>query len=154
MARGGVMKILITEDEPIVADELEAIVTDLGHQVVGIAGSSRRALILAQMTSCDLALVDVHLSDGITGPAVARHLCEDAHATVIFTTSNPQQIPQDFSSACGIIIKPYSERSVKSAITFVVDCMQMGSSQRPKPRALELSPAYAARWKVGSFGKP
>ncbi|MBS0269640.1 MAG: response regulator [Proteobacteria bacterium] len=148
------MKILITEDEPIVADELEAIITDLGHQVIGIAGSSRRALMLAQMTSCDLALVDVHLSDGITGPAVARHLCEETHATVIFTTSNPQQIPQDFSSACGIIVKPYSERAVKSAITFVVDCMQMGSSQCPKPRALELSPAYAARWKVGSFDKP
>jgi len=148
MARGGVVKILITEDEAIVADELEAIVTDLGHEVVGIARSSRRALTLAQMTSCDLALVDVHLSDGVTGPAVAQHLSEDAHATVIFTTSNPRQIPEDFTSACGIIIKPYSEHAVKSAITFVIDCMQMGISRRPKPRALQLSPAYAARWKV------
>ncbi|WP_052699431.1 response regulator [Hyphomicrobium sp. 99] len=142
------MKILITEDEAIVADELEAIVTDLGHQVVGIAGSSRRAFKLAETTDCDLALVDIHLSDGITGTTVARRLSEDTHATVIFTTSNPKQIPEDFSSACGVITKPYTESAVKSAITFVVDCMETGSSLRPKPRALLLSPAYAERWKV------
>lgn len=145
---GGAMKILITEDEAIVADELEAIITDLGHQVVGIAGSSLRALKLAETTSCDLAFVDVHLSDGMTGPAVARHLSEDAHATVIFTTSNPHHVPADFASACGILVKPYSVHSVKSAVAFVVDCMETGCSRRPKPRALELSPAYAERWKV------
>ncbi len=142
------MKILITEDEPIVADELEAIVTDLGHQVVGIAKSSGHAFKIAETTDCDLALVDVHLSDGITGPSVARRLSEDAHATVIFTTSNPRQVPQDFSSACGIIIKPYTESAVKSAIAFVIDCMETGSSLRPKPRALQLSPAFAERWKI------
>jgi len=142
------MKILITEDEPIIAGELESIVTDLGHQVVGIARSSRRAFSLAEITGCDLAFVDVHLSDGITGPTVARHLSEDAHATVIFTTANPHQIPEDFSSACGILLKPYSEHSVKSTIAFVVDCMERGSSLRRKPRALQLSPAYAVRWKV------
>lgn len=142
------MRILITEDEPIVANELEAIVIGLGHQVVGIAGSSRRAFKLAETSGCELALVDIHLSDGITGPTVARRLSEDAHATVIFTTSNPYRIPEDFSFACGILIKPYSEHSVKSAITFVVDCIETGSSLRRKPRALQLSPAYAARWKV------
>ena len=142
------MKILITEDEPILADELEAIVRDLGHQVIGVAASSRRALRLAETSDCDLALVDVHLSDGTTGPTVARRLSEDVHATVIFTTSNPGRVPEDFSAACGILVKPLSEQTVKSTIAFVADCMEMGYSARPKPRALRLSPAYAARWKV------
>jgi CheY-like chemotaxis protein len=142
------MKILITEDEPILADELESIVKELGHQVVGVAASARRALKLAETSAFDLALVDLHLSDGATGPAVARRLSEDAHATVIFTTSNPGGIPEDFSAACGILVKPLSEQTVKSAIAFVADCMEMGSSGRPKPRALRLSPAYAERWKV------
>jgi two-component system, response regulator PdtaR len=142
------MKILITEDEPILADELEVIIRGLGHQVVGVAASSRRALKLAETADCDLALVDVHLSDGATGPAVARRLSEDAHATVIFTTSNPDRVPKDFSAACGVLVKPLSEHTVKSAISFVEDCMEMGCSTRPKPRALRLSPAYAARWKV------
>jgi two-component system, response regulator PdtaR len=142
------MNVLITEDEPILADELESIVKDLGHQVVGVAGSSRRALRLAESSACDLALVDVHLSDGATGPAVARHLNEESHATVIFTTSNPGRVPKNFSAACGILVKPFSEKTAKSVISFVTDCIETGKSARPKPRALQLTPAYAARWKV------
>jgi len=144
------MKVLITEDEPILADELETIVRDLGHQVVGVAGSSSRALKLAEMAICDLALVDVHLSDGVTGPAVARHLSEEGRATVIFTTTNPERIPEDFSPACGLLVKPLTEHALKSAISFVADCMKMGEAARPKPRSLHLAPAYAARWKVAS----
>lgn len=142
------MNVLITEDEPILADELEAIVKDLGHQVVGVAGSSRRALKLAENSTFDLALVDVHLSDGATGPAVARRLNEDSDATVIFTTSNPDRVPENFSAACGVLVKPFSEKTAKSAISFVTDCIETGMSARPKPRALHLTPAYATRWKV------
>lgn len=145
---GGNMNVLITEDEAILAGELEAFVKDLGHEVVGIASSSHKALKLAESSSCDLALVDVNLSDGATGTALARHLSEKSSTTVIFTTSNPHSIPDDFSSACGVLIKPYSEKCIKSAIEFVADCMTSGESQRRKPRALQLSPAYAARWNV------
>lgn len=147
---GETMNVLITEDEPILAYELETIVKGLGHDVVGIAGSSRGALKLAETSLCDLALVDVHLSDGATGTAVARHLSEDRRATVIFTTSNPARVPEDFSDACGVLVKPLSEQAVKSAISFVADCIKTGHAERPKPRSLQLSPAYAARWKVPS----
>lgn len=142
------MKILITEDEPILADELETIVKELGHQVVGVASTLRGALRLAGQTPCDLALVDVYLKDGTTGPAVARHLAEDCHAAVIFTTSNPSRVPEDFASACGVMAKPLSEQNLKSAIRFVNECLVEGRAMHPKPRALKLSPAYAERWKV------
>jgi two-component system, response regulator PdtaR len=144
------MNVLITEDEPILADELETIVRDLGHRVVGVAGSSFRALKLAEITSCDLALIDIHLSDGATGPAVAQRLGEEGHATVIFTTTNPNRVPEDFSLACGVLVKPLTEHAVKSAISFVADCIRTGEAARPKPRSLHLAPAYAARWKVAS----
>jgi DNA-binding NarL/FixJ family response regulator len=142
------MNILITEDEPILADELETIVKELGHQVIGVASTLGGALRLAEQTSCDIALVDVYLRDGTTGPAVARHLTEDCHATVIFTTSNPGQVPEDFASACGVIAKPLSEQNIKSAIRFVNECLVEGRATHPKPRALNLSPVYAERWKV------
>jgi CheY-like chemotaxis protein len=104
------LKILITEDEPILADELETLVKELGHQVVGVASSLPGALRLAQQSSCDLALVDIHLSDGATGTTVARKLAEDSHAAVIFTTSNPGQVPDDFAAACGVLTKPCRSR--------------------------------------------
>jgi DNA-binding NarL/FixJ family response regulator len=142
------MKVLITEDEPILADELETIVKELGHQVVGVASSLGGALRLAAQASCDLALVDIYLKDGTTGPEVARHLAEDCHTAVIFTTSNPDRIPKDFASACGVLAKPLSEQNVKSAIRFVNECLADGHATHPKPRALNLSPVYAERWKV------
>jgi hypothetical protein len=105
-------------------------------------------LRIAGQTPCDLALVDVYLKDGTTGPEVARHLAENCHAIVIFTTSNPRRVPEDFASACGVMEKPLSEQNVKSAIRFVSECLVEGHAMRPKPRALNLSPAYAERWKV------
>lgn len=145
---GEVMKVLITEDEPILANELETIVQELGHQVVGVAASFGAAVKITRQSTCDLALVDVYLKDGTTGPDLARHLAEDCHATVIFTTSNPDRIPKDFATACGVMAKPLSEQSVKSAISFVNDCLRQGRATHPKPRALSLSPAYAKLWNV------
>lgn len=145
---GGIMNILITEDEPVLADELETIVKDLGHQVVGIASTLGSAVRLASESPCDLALVDVHLRDGITGPDVARHLAQNRHAAVIFTTSNPGGLPEDLASACGVLTKPLSEQSVKSAICFVNECLAAGHAVHPKPRDLHLSPEFVERWKV------
>lgn len=142
------MNILITEDEPILADELETIVKDLGHQVVGIASTLRGAMLMAAESPCDLALVDLHLRDGTTGPDVARHLAQNRRAAVIFTTSNPGGLPEDLASACGVLTKPLSEQSVKSAISFVNECLAEGRAVHPKPRDLRLSPEFAQRWKV------
>jgi len=142
------LKVLITEDEPILADELESIVKELGHQVVGVATTLRGAMWLAEVAPCDLALVDVHLSDGATGSVVARRLAEENRAAVIFTTSNPGRVPDDFAAACGILVKPLSTESVKSSIDFVADCLTTGHATRAKPRDLKLSPDYARRWRV------
>jgi CheY-like chemotaxis protein len=142
------VNILITEDEPILAEELETIVKDLGHQVVGVASTLGSAVRLAETSPCDLALVDVHLRDGTTGPDLARHLARDRHAAVIFTTSNPGRLPEDLASACGVLTKPLSEHSVKSAICFVNECLASGRAMHPKPWDLRLSPEFAQRWKV------
>jgi len=142
------LNILITEDEPIQAEELQAIVRDLGHQVLGVAATVHAAMRLAEHAECDLALVDVHLRDGATGPELARRLWQENGIVVIFTTSNPDGIPDDFGSACGVLTKPLSEQSIKSTIHFVKDCMTMGCATRPKPYGLSLSPAYAKRWNV------
>lgn len=142
------MNILITEDEPILAEELETIVKDLGHQVVGVASTLGSAVRLAEKSQCDLALVDVYLRDGTTGPALARHLAQNRNAAVIFTTSNPGRLPADLASACGVLTKPLSEHSVKSAIRFVNECLAAGRAMHPKPWDLRLSPEFAQRWKV------
>jgi CheY-like chemotaxis protein len=142
------LKILIVEDEPILAIELESIVKELGHDVIGVAASSRAALKVLETQTPDIALVDVHLTDGATGPDTARRIAESGDAAVLFTTSNPERVPPDFACACGVLTKPYSDQSIKSAIAFISDCISAGHATRPKPHMLKLAPSYRERWRA------
>ena len=66
-------RILIIEDEALVAMELRFVLEDLGHEVVGTAADAKAAHALAAETEIDLALVDIHLSDGATGIELQLH---------------------------------------------------------------------------------
>ncbi|MCG7393319.1 response regulator [Microvirga sp. ACRRW] len=113
------LRILIVEDEFLIALELESLLQDAGHDVVGIAASSEEALSLSNQLSPDLAFVDIHLADGLTGIDVARHLSDQHHVTVLFMTANAKRIPEDFAGARGVIAKPYTERGVKEALAYI-----------------------------------
>jgi CheY-like chemotaxis protein len=114
------LRILIVEDEILIAFELESLLQDLGHEVVGIAASSKDALALGQDLAPDLAFVDIHLADGPTGVDVARHLVAQHRVNVLFMTANAKRIPEDSAGASGIIAKPYTERGVREALAYVM----------------------------------
>lgn len=110
------MKILIIEDEIFPALHLEAVLQELGCTVVGIAPDSARALKLAEEGRADLALVDLNLRDGLTGPALARQIATQYGAKVLFLTANPSQAPLDFDGALGVVPKPFDDEAVKHAV--------------------------------------
>ncbi len=117
--RDSALRILVVEDEALIALELEFLLEDLGHVTVGIAASSAEAIALGRSTAPDVALVDIHLFDGPTGVEVARALSADPRTTVVFMTANAKRIPDDFAGAFGVIAKPYSERVVASTLDYV-----------------------------------
>ena len=119
---GEALRILVVEDEVLIALELECLLEDLGHVSVGVASASAEAIALGQRTAPDVALVDIHLIDGPTGVEVARALSADPRTTVVFMTANAKRIPPDFAGAVGVIAKPYSERTVASALDYVARC--------------------------------
>jgi DNA-binding NarL/FixJ family response regulator len=67
-------KVLICEDEPLLAADLAAIVEEAGHAVGGVFHSAREALNRAPELHPDLAIIDLSLADGDTGGAVAQTL--------------------------------------------------------------------------------
>ena len=81
--------ILIIEDEALVAMELRFVLEDLGHEVVATVADAASALAIVRETDIDLALVDIHLSDGPTGVALGRKLGQDFGVSVLFMTANP-----------------------------------------------------------------
>jgi CheY-like chemotaxis protein len=113
------LRILIVEDEILIALELESLLRDYGQEVVGCAASSAEAAELAETLCPDLAFVDIHLADGPTGIEVARRLAARGIA-VLFMTANAKRIPEDCAGALGVISKPYTERGVRQALAYVM----------------------------------
>lgn len=68
------MKILVVEDNAFIAMEHELLIEDLGHDCVAIAPTSASALEAARAEAPDIALVDLGLADGWTGPALIEEL--------------------------------------------------------------------------------
>ncbi|ATE65428.1 response regulator [Rhizorhabdus dicambivorans] len=111
--------ILVVEDEMIVALDLEHILQAAGHQVVGIAPDMETALELAP--ACSMALVDVNLRDGPTGPGVGAEIFRRHGARIIFVTANPEQIGSAAGIAVGRVSKPFDSRAILSAIAIAQD---------------------------------
>lgn len=109
---------LIVEDQALLAMELEMILAEAGCAVVGVAMDTAGALAIAETTRPDLALVDVNLSDGMTGPQIAHRLVAEHRAAVIFLTANPEQIPDGFSGALGAVCKPFDEATIRGVVSF------------------------------------
>lgn len=103
----------------LVAAELEAILEDLGHMPVGIAPDLATAMALADR-SIDLALVDLNLRDGLTGPEIGRRLCEDCNTTVLFITANPGLLGSGIAGTVGVLAKPTCEKDVERAVDYAL----------------------------------
>tara|TARA_R110002124_G_scaffold99239_2_gene245029 strand:- start:1572 stop:1979 length:408 start_codon:yes stop_codon:yes gene_type:complete len=113
-------RILIIEDEALVAMELRFVLEDLGHEVVGTAADAKSARALAAETDIDLALVDIHLSDGPTGVALGRELGQDHGVTVLFMTANPGMVRDGVAGTVGVLSKPSDERAVQTSVDYAL----------------------------------
>jgi len=132
------LAVMIVEDEALLALELEDVLQESGHAVLGPAMSRNQAVRLAEERRPDLALVDVHLLDGPTGVEVARHL-SDKGVPVVFMTANVRRIPDDFAGAIGVIEKPYTAHGLRNALTYVTRRLR-GEHPSPVPPSLLISP--------------
>lgn len=130
-------RVLIVEDEIFVALELEAIIEELGHAVVGIAADSNLALKLADL-SPDLAIVDLNLRDGQTGAALGQRLAEEFGIKVVFQTANPTLLGAGVPGTIGVLSKPCVAGEVEGAIDFI------SGRAKAAPRALSLFPRDCA----------
>lgn len=113
-------RILVIEDEALVAMELRFVLEDLGHEVVGTVADAKSARRLVQETDVDLALVDIHLSDGPTGIDLGRELGQELGVTVLFMTANPGMVRAGVAGTIGVLSKPTDERAVQRAVDYAL----------------------------------
>lgn len=123
--------ILIVEDETLVALEMESILEERGYEVLGIASDLEGALAYAHR-KVDLALVDLNLRDGLTGPEIGQWLANEHRAAVLFVTANPRLLGDGIAGTIGVLTKPTDESSLTSAVAFAL-CRRSGQRAEAPP---------------------
>ncbi|KAA9383937.1 response regulator [Neorhizobium galegae] len=126
------MKVMIVEDEMLLAMELESEVEAAGHEVIGVAMSSHQARDLLSASRPDFAFVDIHLMDGPTGIDVGRRLAE-ARVPFVFVSGNIKRLPDDFVGALGAIEKPYTVNGMKNALQYISAVLSGNDDFAPPP---------------------
>jgi CheY-like chemotaxis protein len=140
------LNILIVEDEALLAMELESLIEEAGHSVVGWAMSSSEAKAMVDTSKADIAFVDIHLSDGPTGLDVAEHIRRSGQPMVVFMTANTKRIPENFAGAVGVISKPYTMNGLMSALRYLQEGVRRPPPVSALPAGFTLAPDFAAVW--------
>ncbi|UTS88492.1 response regulator [Rhizobium anhuiense] len=110
-------RVLIVEDEFLIALDLEATVQGMGMQVAGLANDCEQALRLAPLA--DIAFVDVNLADGPTGPEIGRRLAQEHGIAVVFMTGNPEIVADGVKGAVGVVQKPVMPSVVEQLVKYL-----------------------------------
>lgn len=110
-------EVLVIEDEPIIAMDLETIVRDLGHEVIGVAVTRDEAVALAKARRPGLVLADIQLADDSSGIDAVKDILAEFSVPVIFITAFPERLlTGERPEPTFLITKPFQRSTVKAAI--------------------------------------
>jgi CheY-like chemotaxis protein len=110
--------VMIIEDEPIIAMDLEALLESLGHRITGIARTEKEALTLAASKRPGLVLADIQLADGSSGIDAVNRILQNINVPVIFITAFPERLlTGDKPEPAFLITKPFMPDMVKAVVS-------------------------------------
>ena len=110
--------VLIIEDEPMIALDLEALVEGLGHEVAGLARTHKEAVAAVHARRPGLVLADIQLADGSSGLEAVNEILTSINVPVIFITAYPERLlTGDRPEPAFLITKPFEVDTVKAVIS-------------------------------------
>jgi len=113
------VKILIVEDEIIVAADIARRLSKLNYTVCGIADSASKALNMVESLRPDVVLMDIQIKGDVDGVETALRIRNDFSIPVIFTTAHSDEATLHrarITEPYGYVVKPYQERDLQIAI--------------------------------------
>ena len=109
--------VLIIEDEPIIAMDIETLVRDAGHNVTGVAVTRDEAVAQAMARPPGLVLADIQLADDSSGIDAVKDILGEFQVPVIFITAFPERLlTGERPEPTFLITKPFQRSTVKAAI--------------------------------------
>ena len=111
-------EIMIIEDEPLIAMDIEQIVEELGHTVTGIARTHEEAVALYRGTTPKMVLADIQLADGSSGIDAVNDILKTASVPVIFITAFPERLlTGERPEPAFLMTKPFNPQMLKALIS-------------------------------------
>jgi DNA-binding response OmpR family regulator len=135
------LKVLIAEDDLMIADMAEELLVERGYEVCGIARTVAEAVALGRRHKPDLALLDMRLADGELGTEVAAQLGVDGGLGILYATGNITDVKLHATNGHACIVKPYSIGDLVRGLEIVTDIVSIGIASPPFPRGFQLLPA-------------
>jgi len=110
-------QVLIIEDEPVIAADIEALVRELGHEVLDVAATRAEAVEAVARATPGLVLADIQLADGSSGIDAVKDILGRYDVPVIFITAFPERLlTGERPEPTFLITKPFQPETVKAAI--------------------------------------
>jgi CheY-like chemotaxis protein len=111
-------RVLIIEDEPIIALDLENLLTELGHRVVATAATRDEAVAKARAERPGLVLADINLGEGGSGIDAVAEILESFDIPVIFVTAYPERLlTGERPEPTYLIAKPFLPETIQATVS-------------------------------------
>lgn len=134
-----ITKILIVEDEPLIAEDIKDLLSNVNYSVVGIAYNKTEALELLKNTSPDIALLDINLGGNQDGILIAEIINEKYNIPFLYLTSYSSKLILDkvkHTFPMGYIVKPFDEADLFTGVEIALSNFQ--GIKKPTPITIEI----------------
>ena len=132
------LKVLIAEDDLLIADGAEEILVEHGYEVCGIARTVAEAVALGRLHKPALALIDLRLADGGLGTEVAAQLGALGRLGVLYATGTISRVMSSATYGDACLSKPYRSDDLVRGLEIVAEIVATGKAQPPFPHGFAL----------------
>jgi DNA-binding LytR/AlgR family response regulator len=136
------IKVLIVEDEMVIAARISVELDELGYEVTGMVSRAEQALIHCQQTPPDIVLLDINLKGEMDGVELAHLLNEEANIPIIFLTANADEATFNRAKDTlpyAFLTKPYKKLDLQRALELVVSRLNTDKSQTKTKKSTDTS---------------
>jgi DNA-binding response OmpR family regulator len=131
-------KVLIVEDDFMLADFAEEILVEHGYEISGIARTVAEAIALARRSRPDLVILDLRLANGGLGTEVAAQLPPWGRPGILYVTGNTSQLALTAANGDACLSKPYRSADLVRGLEIVAGIVATGKARPPFPAGFQL----------------
>jgi DNA-binding response OmpR family regulator len=146
------LKVLIVEDDLMIADISEGFLVEHGYEVCGIGRTVAQAVTLGLRHLPDLAIIDMRLADGGLGSEVAAQLTDLKRLGILYVTGNSSSVTLENSRGHGCLAKPYQFADLMRSLEIVAELVDTGKASPPFPGGFNVLQQATAEARLAVHG--